>query len=143
MERSPYGLRITLPVSFDTAVTDTTAALNAEGFGVLTSIDVQHTLKAKLNRDFRKYVILGACNPMLAGRALEAELEIGLLLPCNVIVYETARDHSVVAAMAPLVALGIVGENPTLMEIAREADDRLRRALAALEVAALDVKVAQ
>jgi uncharacterized protein (DUF302 family) len=104
MEHSPYGLSVTLPVSFDTAVTDTTAALKAEGFGVLTSIDVQQTLKTKLNRDFRKYVILGACNPALADRALHAELEIGLLLPCNVIVYETASERSVVAAMAPLVA---------------------------------------
>ena len=94
MEHSPYGLSVTLPVSFDTAVADTTAALKAEGFGVLTSIDVQQTLKTKLNRDFRKYVILGACNPVLADRALHAELEIGLLLPCNVIVYETARSRA-------------------------------------------------
>ncbi len=136
MEHSAYGLSVTLPVSFDTAVTDTTEALKAEGFGVLTTIDVQQTLKMKLNRDFRKYVILGACNPMLADRALHAELEIGLLLPCNVIVYETASDQSVVAAMAPLVALGIVGANPALQDVAREADERLRRALAALEAAA-------
>ena len=87
MEQSAYGLSITLPVSFDTAVAQTTAALKPEGFGVLTSIDVQQTLKTKLNRDFRKYVILGACNPVLADRALHAELAIGLLLPCNVIVY--------------------------------------------------------
>lgn len=133
MEQSPYGLSVTLPVSFDTAVADTAAALKAEGFGVLTSIDVQQTLKTKLNRDFRKYVILGACNPMLADRALQAELEIGLLLPCNVIVYEAAGEQTVVAAMAPLVALGIVGANPALQEVAREADARLRRALAALE----------
>ena len=136
MKNSQYGLSVTLPVSFDTAVTDTTAALQAEGFGVLTTIDVQQTLKTKLNRDFRKYVILGACNPVLADRALHAELEIGLLLPCNVIVYETAGEQSVVAAMAPLVALGIVGANPALQEVAREADERLRRALAALEAAA-------
>jgi uncharacterized protein (DUF302 family) len=116
-------------------VTDTTAALKAEGFGVLTSIDVQQTLKTKLNRDFRKYVILGACNPMLADRALHAELEIGLLLPCNVIVYETASEQSVVAAMAPLVALGTVGANPALQDVAKEADERLRRSLAALEAA--------
>lgn len=79
-------------------------------------------------------MILGACNPALANRALQAELEgIGLLLPCNVIVYETAAGQSVVAAMAPLAALGVVGRNPTLQEVAREADERLRRALAALE----------
>jgi uncharacterized protein (DUF302 family) len=136
MEHSPYGFSVALPVSFDTAVADTTAALKAEGFGVLTTIDVQQTLKTKLNRDFRKYVILGACNPALADRALQAELEIGLLLPCNVIVYETASEQSVVAAMAPLVALGIVGANPVLQEVAKEADERLRRALAVLEAAA-------
>ena len=134
MEHSQYGLNVTLPVSFDTAVANTTAALKVEGFGVLTSIDVQKTLKTKLNRDFRKYVILGTCNPALADRVLHAELEIGLLLPCNVIVYETASNQSVVAAMAPLVALGIVGANPALQDVvAREADERLRRALAALE----------
>ena len=139
MEHSRYGLSVTLPLAFDTAVADTTAALKAEGFGVLTSIDVQQTLKTKLNRDFRKYVILGACNPVLADRALHAELEIGLLLPCNVIIYETAREQSVVAAMSPLVALGIVGANPALQEVAREADERLRRALAALEAAGIEV----
>jgi len=112
MEHSPYGLRVTLPVPFDTAVADATAALKAEGFGVLTTIDVQQTLKTKLDRDFRKYMILGACNPALADRALQAELEIGLLLPCNVIVYETATGQSVVAAMAPLAALGVVVRIP-------------------------------
>ena len=136
MEQSQYGLRVTLPVSFDTAVADATAALKEEGFGVLTTIDVQQTLKAKLDRDFRKYVILGACNPALADRALHAELEIGLLLPCNVIVYEVSDGQSVVAAMAPLVALGIVGDNVALQGVAKEADQRLRRALAALEGAA-------
>ena len=135
MEQSQYGLRVTLPVPFDTAVTDATAALKVEGFGVLTSIDVQQTLKMKLDRDFRKYVILGACNPVLADRALQAELEIGLLLPCNVVVYEKDQHQSVVTAMAPLVALGIVGANPALQDVAREADQRLRRALAALEAA--------
>jgi uncharacterized protein (DUF302 family) len=135
MEESAYGLSITLPVSFQTAVEQISGALKAEGFGVLTSIDVQQTLKTKLDRDFRKYVILGACNPVLADRALHAELEIGLLLPCNVIVYEGANKQSVVAAMAPLVALGIVGANPELHEVAKEADQRLRRALASLETA--------
>jgi uncharacterized protein (DUF302 family) len=135
MEEGAYGLSITLPVSFETAVEEISGALKAEGFGVLTSIDVQQTLKTKLDRDFRKYVILGACNPVLADRALHAELEIGLLLPCNVIVYEIADKQSVVAAMAPLVALGIVGANPALHEVAKEADQRLRRALASLETA--------
>ncbi len=133
MEHSRYGLSVTLPVPFDTAVANAAAALKAEGFGVLTTIDVQQTLKTKLDRDFRKYVILGACNPVLADRALHAELEIGLLLPCNVIVYETSPQQSVVAAMAPLVALGIVGANSALQDVATEADERIRRALSALE----------
>jgi uncharacterized protein (DUF302 family) len=135
METSRYGLSVNLPISFDAAVSETTAALKTEGFGVLTTIDVQQTLKNKLNRDFRRYVILGACNPVLADRALHAELEIGLLLPCNVIVYEAEGGQSVVAAMAPLVALGVVGSNDALVEVAKEADERLRRALVGLEAA--------
>jgi uncharacterized protein (DUF302 family) len=99
----------------------------------LTTIDVKQTLKQKLDRELGKYIILGACNPPLAYRALQAELEIGLLLPCNVIVYETEPGHSAVAAMAPIAALGIVGENVELEDVAREADQRLRRALVSLE----------
>ena len=133
MEETRYGLRITMPASYDDAVRRTTDALKAEGFGVLTTIDVRATLKAKLDRDFRKYVILGACNPPLADRALHAELEIGLLLPCNVIVYEIDADTSAVVAMAPLTALGVVGDNAELTSVADEADRRLRRALAALD----------
>ena len=129
-------MTVRLPLAFDAAVAEATAALKTEGFGVLTSIDVQQTLKNKLNRDFRRYVILGACNPVLADRALHAELEIGLLLPCNVIVYEAEGGQSVVAAMAPLVALGVVGSNDALVEVAKEADERLRRALVGLEVGA-------
>jgi uncharacterized protein (DUF302 family) len=133
MEETSYGLRVSVNHPYDAAVTKATEALKAQGFGVLTTIDVQQTLKTKLDRDFRKYVILGACNPPLADRALHAELEVGLLLPCNVIVYETGPSTSVVAAMAPLAALGIVGENMKLAEVAREADQRLRTALQQLE----------
>ncbi len=133
MEQTTYGLRVTVPLAYEAAMERAIDALKAQGFGVLTTIDVQQTLRAKLNRKFRKYVILGACNPPLADRALQAELDIGLLLPCNVIVYETKPLESVVAAMAPLAALGIVGENPDLISVATEADQRLRRALAALE----------
>src|SRR5512147_553973 len=122
MKDSAYGFNVTVPLAFDAAVQRATAAIAAEGFGVLTTIDVQQTLKAKLDREFRKYVILGACNPPLADRALRAELEIGLLLPCNVIVYETEAGRSVVAAMAPIAALGIVGENTELQSVAGEAD---------------------
>ncbi|MGQ0733103.1 MAG: DUF302 domain-containing protein [Acidobacteriota bacterium] len=110
-----------------------TAALKAEGFGVLTSIDVKQTLKQKLDADFRRYVILGACNPTLAHRALQTDVEIGLLLPCNVIVYETGAHTSVVAAMAPLPTIAAVGDSPVLRGVAREADGRLRRVLQSLE----------
>ena len=135
MEETRYGLKVSVNLAFDQAVEKATAALKTQGFGVLTTIDVQQTLKAKLDRDFRRYVILGACNPALADRALHAELEVGLLLPCNVIVYETGPTSSVVAAMAPLAALGIVGDNPPLVEVARDADARLRAALSEIETA--------
>jgi uncharacterized protein (DUF302 family) len=133
MEETRYGLRVEIPASYEQALDRTTEALKAQGFGVLTTIDVQQTLKQKLDRDFRKYVILGACNPPLADRALHAELEVGLLLPCNVVVYELSPGHSAVAAMAPLAALGIVGGNRELQSVAGEADRRLRAALAAVE----------
>jgi uncharacterized protein (DUF302 family) len=127
-----YGLGVDVAQDYDAVVARTIDALKAEGFGVLTTIDVKQTLKQKLDREFRRYVILGACNPPLADRALHAELEIGLLLPCNVIVYERDPGQSTVAAMAPLLALAMVGDNAPLLEVAREADARLRRALAAL-----------
>ena len=133
MEESRYGLRVKVNVPYESAVEQATAALKAEGFGVLTTIDVRQTLKQKLDKDFRRYTILGACNPALAHRAFEAELEIGLLLPCNVVVYETEPGRSVVSAMAPIAAMGVVGGNPALKDVAREADERLRRALKALE----------
>lgn len=133
MEQTRYGLRVVVPLAYEQAIERAIDALKAEGFGVLTTIDVKQTLKQKLDREFRKYVILGACNPPLADRALDVELEIGLLLPCNVIVYETELGRSAVAAMAPIAALGIVGENAELQGVAREADQRLRRALTSLE----------
>lgn len=132
MEETKYGLRVVLDVPYEKAIELATAELQKQGFGVLTKIDVKETLKKKLGEDFRRYVILGACNPVLAHQALGAELEIGLLLPCNVIVYEDSPGRSVLAAMAPLTALGIV-ESDALQGVAREADQRLRTALQALE----------
>ncbi len=132
MKETRYGLGIDVATGFDETVGRVTDALKAEGFGVLTTIDVQATLKQKLDRDFRQYVILGACNPHLASRALDAELEIGLLLPCNVIVYDRGDGRTAVSAMAPIPAMGIVG-NETLKAVAVEADARLRRALGSLE----------
>jgi uncharacterized protein (DUF302 family) len=133
MDEFAYGLKVKLAVPFESAVERVTGALKAEGFGVLTTIDVQQTLKQKLDQDFRKYVILGACNPPLASRALHADLEVGLLLPCNVVVYEAGPADSVVAALAPLAAMGIVGDRPAVHAVAVEADARLRRALHAVE----------
>jgi uncharacterized protein (DUF302 family) len=128
------GVDVALP--YEQALERTIDELRKEGFGILTTIDVQQTLKQKLDKDFRKYTILGACNPPLAHRAFEAELEIGLLLPCNVVVYETESGRSTVSAMAPIAAMGIVGGDPALKDVAREADERLRRALRALEAIA-------
>ncbi len=135
MNETRYGLRVDLTIPFDTAVARATDALKTQGFGVLTTIDIQQTLKQKLDREFRRYVILGACNPVLADKALHAELEIGLLLPCNVIVYERGERESTVAAMAPLPAMGMIG-NAALEAVAAEADRRLRTALAHLEESA-------
>jgi uncharacterized protein (DUF302 family) len=132
MDETRYGLHVDLAVSFADAVERATAALKRQGFGVLTTIDVQQTLKQELDRDFRPYVILGACNPVLADRALRAELEIGLLLPCNVVVYERGPGESTVAAMAPLPAMGLVG-NAEVESVAMEADARLRAAMREVE----------
>jgi uncharacterized protein (DUF302 family) len=132
MLETRYGLRVDLPLPYDTALRRATEALKQEGFGVLTTIDVTRTLKEKLDRDFRRYTILGACNPLLADRALHAELDIGLLLPCNVIVYEREAGASTVAAMAPLAAMALV-DNPEVMAVAKAADAKLRSALTNLE----------
>ena len=132
MQETRYGLKVDLPLPYDTALRRATEALKQEGFGVLTTIDVKQTLQQKLGRDFRRYAILGACNPLLADRALHAELDIGLLLPCNVIVYERDAGASTVAAMAPLAAMALV-DNPDVMEVAKAADAKLRSALISLE----------
>ncbi|MBS2028128.1 MAG: DUF302 domain-containing protein [Deltaproteobacteria bacterium] len=125
----PYGYTRELPgATFEQAVQRTTDALKAEGFGVLTSIDVQETLKKKLNADFRKFVILGACNPVLAQRALAAELGVGLLLPCNVTVFEGDGGDVVVQVVKPAAMFQVV-QKPELEPVAREADERLRRAI--------------
>ena len=135
MEETRYGMRVELPVSYEDAIERTTAALKTEGFGVLTTIDVKQTIKQKLDRDFRKYAILGACNPPIAFQALSAETDLGLLLPCNLIVYETDPGRSVVAAVAPLVTMGHVG-NEALAPLGQQVDAKLRRVLASLEAGA-------
>lgn len=127
-----YGFSKKLNIPYDQAVDKATAALKEEGFGVLTEIDVKATLKKKLDVDFRRYVILGACNPPFAYKALSAELEIGLLLPCNVIVYEAEDGGSVVSAMNPMAALGVV-ENPAMKDIAEQVTEKIKRAVANLD----------
>src|SRR5512140_3526793 len=130
---TPYGISTTVPLPYTTAVTRTRAALAAEGFGVLSEIDVAATLEKKLGVNFRPYVILGACNPPLARRALEAELDIGLLLPCNVIVYAADQPgHSVVAVLDPVEALRLSG-NDAIRPIAEEVKSRLTRMLDEIE----------
>lgn len=121
----PYGFGAILDRPFDEAIARTKAALKEEGFGILSEIDVQATLKEKIGADFERYVILGACNPQLAHRALQAEHELGLLLPCNVIVHEHAGG-SAVAIVDPDAMLGIVN-NSVLAEVAAEAKARLQR----------------
>ena len=123
-----FSARLRLP--YEGALARVAAALKAEGFGVLTEIDVQATLKQKLGVAFRKYVILGACNPQLAHRALQVDLGVGLLLPCNVTVYEDGPE-SVVSIVDPTTLLGVI-ENPVLRPIAEEAADKLRRVVGTL-----------
>jgi uncharacterized protein (DUF302 family) len=129
-----YGMVVHLDAPYEEAVAQATAALQTEGFGVLTEIDVKATMKKKLDVDFPRYVILGACNPMLAHRALTAEPELGLLLPCNVIVYENDEGGSTVSIVDPVQMLGVAG-NPALQPIAGEVRERLERVAAALSAA--------
>ncbi len=122
-----YGFSKTTDLSYEAAVEKVTEELRNEGFGVLTTIDVKETLKKKLDVDFKKYVILGACNPPFAHQALNAEEEIGLLLPCNVIVYEK-EGKSVVAAFDPMIMTKVL-DNPKVQPIADEAQKRLKRVI--------------
>jgi uncharacterized protein (DUF302 family) len=123
-----YGFQTMLNLPYETAIEKVTAALKEEGFGVLTEIDVKATLKQKLDADFRRYVILGACNPRLAHRALQTELNIGLLLPCNVIVYEEDDGQSTISIVDPMAMLGVVA-NESLQPVADEARARLTRVI--------------
>lgn len=121
-----YGFKKELNLGFDEAIDDITAALKKEGFGVLTEIDVKATLKKKLNVDFPRYKILGACNPPNAHKALLAEEDIGLMLPCNVVVYEKG-EGSVVSVIRPTAAMGMV-DNPELKGVAETVEEKLKRA---------------
>ena len=128
-----YALVKELPdVSYDDAVSRATECLADEGFGVLTEIDVKATLKKKLNVEFKRYVILGACNPELAHQAMSGEPFIGVLLPCNVLVMEREGGGSIVAAFKPTAGFSLV-DNPDVAPIAEEVEDRLRRVLEKLD----------
>ena len=125
-----YGFSKTVSVPYEQAIERVTEELKREGFGVLTTIDVRDTLKKKLDVDFNKYIILGACNPPFAHKALVAEEQIGLLLPCNVIVYEK-NGRTTVAAFDPMTMATLV-ENDALKSIAEEVTARLRRVINSL-----------
>jgi uncharacterized protein (DUF302 family) len=126
-----FGIRRTLDLGFDEALARVSDALKAEGFGVLTEIDVQATLKKKLDADFRRYRILGACNPPFAYRALQHSLDVGMLMPCNVVVYETDDRRTVVSAVDPLQTMAAQGDE-AIRPIAAEVRQKLQRVIDSL-----------
>lgn len=125
-----YGFSKTLDIPFEQAIEKVTSELKKEGFGVLTSIDVKETLKQKINVDFKNYTILGACNPPIAHKALQEEEELGLLLPCNVIVYEKDNKTNV-SFFDPMVMTWVI-DNDNMKPIASEVKEKLQRVLEAL-----------
>ncbi|GAB4534875.1 MAG: DUF302 domain-containing protein [Anaerolineales bacterium] len=129
-----FAFQVSLAVPYEQAVEKVTATLKAEGFGVLTSIDVKATLKKKLDAEFRPYVILGACNPPLAHKALQSDPRVGLLLPCNVTV-EATEDGALVSIIDPqsMLEIGPLAGNPSIAEVAAEARTRLERVAQALK----------
>lgn len=131
IEQLTFGLRKESPAGYAETIDQVRAALKEQGFGVLTEIDVKATLKAKIGEDVLPYIILGACNPPLAHRAITANPEVGMLLPCNVVVRETPGGRVVVEAMDPVAAMSIV-QDEAVKAVAVEARDRLEKALAAL-----------
>jgi uncharacterized protein (DUF302 family) len=131
MPMTSFGMRKQLTISYDEALVAVPEALKTEGFGVLTEIDIAATLKKKLDVDFRRYKILGACNPPLAHKALTAELEIGLMLPCNVVVYEGDDGKAVVLAIDPISTIASIGV-PALADIAATVQAKLAAVVAKL-----------
>ena len=117
--------------SFDKAIVKVVISLKNEGFGVLTEIDVKETLRKKLDVDFQKYTILGACNPSFAYQALKAEDKIGIMLPCNVIVQEISEGEVEIAAVDPVASMKPI-ENPALLEIANQVQEKLRKVIKSL-----------
>ncbi len=133
METTNYAFKTTVNLSHEEAIQKVTEELKKEGFGVLTEIDVKATMKKKLDVDFRKYNILGACNPPNALTALENEIDIGLMLPCNVVVYEDPSGATVVAAIDPVASMRAV-ENAALESHALEIRRKLQRVIEAMEI---------
>jgi len=125
MKQTEYGFTKTVGLTFEQAIEKVTEELKKEGFGILTEIDVQATLKNKLDVDFTPYKILGACNPPSAYKALQAEEQIGLMLPCNVIIYVNDAGETVVAAVDPIASMQAV-ENPALGEVAQTIQAKLK-----------------
>lgn len=133
LQHSKFGFSRTVNLAYEIAVEKVRSALKDEGFGVLCEIDLKEKLKEKLGVDFRKYVILGACNPPLAYKTLQQEIDIGLLLPCNVIVYEADEaGKSIVAAIDARAMLSVVSGNETLDSVASEVNEKLNRVVAQL-----------
>ncbi|MFZ0391636.1 MAG: DUF302 domain-containing protein [Calditrichia bacterium] len=128
MENFEYGFAKEVNLSFDEAIDKVTAELKEEGFGILTEIDVKETLKKKLDVDFRPYRILGACNPPFAHKALLAEEKIGLMLPCNVVVFQNTAGKIVVSAVDPMASMQAVS-NPGLAGVAEDVRSRLRKVI--------------
>lgn len=127
-----HGFRKPLRSTYEEALVRVPEALKSEGFGVLTEIDVQSTLKQKLGVDFRRYQILGACNPPFAHEALQVDLEAGLFMPCNVVVYEDDDGRAALLAIDPVKTVATMG-NPKLVKLAESLKERLSRALAKVE----------
>ncbi|MCH7547974.1 MAG: DUF302 domain-containing protein [Candidatus Krumholzibacteriota bacterium] len=133
--KSTLSFEVKLDQPYDKAIETVTAALKTEGFGILTQIDIKATLKEKIGEDFRPYMILGACNPHLAHRALSSHAEVGVMLPCNVTVEATSEGGSIIRIVNPdeMMSVGGMGDDPVMREVAGEAGERLRHVVTALQ----------
>lgn len=128
MTAPSLGITTVVKLDYEQAVEQAKAALKEQGFGVLTEIDVKGTMRVKLDVDFQRYLIIGACNPPLAHQALSTDLSVGLMLPCNVVVYDNGDGSSTVSALNPMAAIGVVG-NPGLDAMATAATAKLSAAI--------------
>lgn len=134
-DKPQFVIQAEIDQGFDALLERVPAALSAEGFGVLTEIDIQATLEKKLGVDFRRYRILGACHPPSAHKALSADLNVGALLPCNVLVYELDDGRTMLAAIDPMAAIADMVDDSTIKEVASDVKGRLERVVSALSAA--------